>query len=105
MVGAWLVELDGLALVAVLRSRAELLAGITALDADVLLRDVVLPEGPVDAALLRTLRGASTRPLRVVLISSFPPDELGAIAEQTGADGWCSKAGGVDGLLSALQSA
>ncbi|WP_354701691.1 hypothetical protein [Paraconexibacter sp. AEG42_29] len=105
MVAAWLRALDGLELVAVLPDLAALRARVADLAPDVVLLDVVLPDGRVDRGLVDALRTAGGPDLRVVLVSNHLPDDLEQIAAEAGVDAWCSKIDGADGLLGALQQA
>lgn len=102
MVGSWLQAADDVDLVGSFSSRAELLQELAGLELDVLLLDVLLPEGELSAADVADVRALAGRPLRIVLVSSYPQPELSAIAEGVGADGCCTKGAARDGLLAAL---
>lgn len=63
---------------------------------DLILTDHVMPE-IAGADLVRILkRGLTTENLPVVLFSSKPADELARIAAEAGADGYVSKADGIE---------
>jgi two-component system, OmpR family, response regulator MprA len=72
-------------------------AGAAALDElgrvrpDALLLDLLLPDVPDPAALVRRLRERSPQ-TAIVLISNMPDSDLRAQAERLGADGWMLKA-------------
>ncbi len=58
---------------------------------DVLLLDLVLPDVPDPADLIRQLREQSPR-TAIVLISNLPPFRLEEEAQRLGCDGWMTKA-------------
>ena len=63
-----------------------------------ILTDIGMPEVR-GTDICRTLKGAyQTQDIPIVLFSSLAEDELGRLAEQVGADGYVSKAEGLDAL-------
>ncbi len=65
---------------------------------DLILTDIHMPEA-TGADICRTLKNEyKTQDIPIVLFSSLGDDELGALAEQVGADGFLSKAHGLDAL-------
>jgi len=67
------------------------LADLPGKRADVLLLDLVLPDVPEPADLVKSLREQSPG-TAIVLISNLPAFRLQAEAERLGADGWTTKA-------------
>jgi len=70
---------------------------------DVLLLDLVLPDVPEPAELVRQLREQSPD-TAIVLISNLPAFRLEAEAERLGADGWTTKAHKPEELRDAVRS-
>lgn len=68
---------------------------------DVLLLDLMLPEGQTSAELVRRVRELAPG-VRVILVSSLPGPLLEAEVERTGADGSCPKATTAAQLLAAI---
>jgi CheY-like chemotaxis protein len=65
---------------------------------DLILADIHMP-GIKGTDLCRTLKNEyGTRDIPIVLFSTLPDDELAKLAEQVGADGWISKANGLEAL-------
>ena len=65
---------------------------------DLILTDIHMPEA-TGADICRTLKNEyKTQDIPIVLFSSLDDVELGALAEQVGADGFLSKAHGLDAL-------
>ena len=65
---------------------------------DLILTDIHMPEA-TGADICRTLKNEyKTQDIPIVLFSSLNDDELGKLAEQVGADGFLSKAHGLDAL-------
>lgn len=63
-----------------------------------ILTDIHMPEA-TGADICRTLKNEyGTQDIPIVLFSSLPDDELSRLAEQVGADGFLSKANGLDAL-------
>jgi CheY-like chemotaxis protein len=64
----------------------------------VILTDIHMPEA-TGADICRTLKNEyGTQDIPIVLFSSLPDDELSRLAEQVGADGYLSKANGLDAM-------
>lgn len=65
---------------------------------DMILTDIHMPEAQ-GTDICRTLKNEyGTQDIPIVLFSSLPDDELARLAEQVGADGWLSKANGLEAL-------
>ncbi len=65
---------------------------------DLILTDIHMPEAK-GTDICRTLKNEyGTQDIPIVLFSSLADDELGKLAEQVGADGFLSKANGLDAL-------
>ncbi len=65
---------------------------------DLILTDIHMPEA-TGADICRTLKNEyKTQDIPIVLFSSLDDAELGTLAEQVGADGFLSKAHGLDAL-------
>ncbi|MFZ5470630.1 MAG: response regulator [Myxococcota bacterium] len=65
---------------------------------DLILTDIHMPEA-TGADICRTLKNEyGTQDIPIVLFSSLNDAELGKLAEQVGADGFLSKANGLDAL-------
>lgn len=65
---------------------------------DLILTDIHMPEA-TGADICRTLKNEyHTQDIPIVLFSSLNDDELAKLAEQVGADGYLSKAHGLDAL-------
>ena len=63
-----------------------------------ILTDIHMPDA-TGADICRTLKNEyGTQDIHIVLFSSLPDDELSRLAEQVGADGYLSKANGLDAL-------
>jgi len=72
--------------------------------ADVLLLDLVLPDVPEPAALVRQIRELCPA-TAIVLISNLPPMRLEQEAERLQADGWMPKAAKAEQLRAAVHAA
>jgi two-component system, OmpR family, alkaline phosphatase synthesis response regulator PhoP len=71
---------------------------VTEFRPDLILTDIHMPEAQ-GTDICRTLKSEyNTQDIPIVLFSSLPDDELAALAEQVGADGYLSKAHGLDAL-------
>lgn len=97
----WLAEATGVDLAGVAMTAGELLSKLPRARADVLLLDLMLPDGVVSADLVKQLRGVSAG-IRVVLASAMPDSILQAEAARVGADSACSKLASRDELLSVI---
>lgn len=65
---------------------------------DLILTDIHMPEAQ-GTDICRTLKNEfGTQDIPIVLFSSLPDEELQKLAEQVGADGWLSKANGLEAL-------
>jgi CheY-like chemotaxis protein len=65
---------------------------------DLILTDIHMPEAQ-GTDICRTLKNEfGTQDIPIVLFSSLPDEELATLAEQVGADGWLSKANGLEAL-------
>jgi len=65
---------------------------------DLILTDIHMPEAQ-GTDICRTLKNEyGTQDIPIVLFSSLPDEELAQLAEQVGADGWLSKANGLEAL-------
>ncbi len=85
LVASWLQTDDGMELVATTGSATELLEVLPTQRADVVLLDLMLPEGPTTPELVERVRALAPG-ARVVLVSSLPVDLLQAEVVRTGAD-------------------
>jgi DNA-binding NarL/FixJ family response regulator len=72
--------------------------------ADVLLLDLVLPDVPEPADLVRQIRAISPQ-TAIVLISNMPPFSLEQEAERLGTEGWMPKAHKPEQLREAVRQA
>lgn len=70
---------------------AEALAAVGECKPDILLLDLVLPDVPEPADLVRDLRARSPA-TAILLMSNMPVDRLRAEAERIGTEGWMPKA-------------
>ena len=65
---------------------------------DLILTDIHMPEAK-GTDICRTLKNEyGTQDIPIVLFSSLPDDELSKLAEQVGADGFLSKANGLEAM-------
>ena len=65
---------------------------------DLILTDIHMPEA-TGADICRTLKNEyNTQDIPIILFSSLDDEELGKLAEQVGADGFLSKANGLEAL-------
>ncbi len=71
---------------------------VTEFKPDLILTDIHMPEAQ-GTDICRTLKSEyNTQDIPIVLFSSLQDDELAALAEQVGADGYLSKAHGLEAL-------
>lgn len=82
----------------------EALKELASCRADVLLLDLVLPDVPEPADLVRQIRASSPR-TAIVLISNMPPFSLEQEAGRLGTDGWMPKAHKPEQLREAVRRA
>jgi len=83
---------------------AEALQELATCDADVLLLDLVLPDVPEPADLVRQIRERSPQ-TAIVLISNLPPFSLEQEAERLRTEGWMPKAHKPEQLRDAVRAA
>ena len=102
LVRMWLGEDEGMEAVGVVTTAAELFERLDEHAPDVVLLDLVLPDGAASPELVATLR--ERRPgLRVVLVSSLPEHRLEQEAARVGADARCPKAATPDELRASIR--
>lgn len=101
LVASWLSEEPGIELVAAVGSATELRAALPEHAPDMVLLDLMLPEGQTGPELVDHIR-ATVAGVRVVLVSSLPKDLLGDEVVRTGADGAVPKATTADQLRAAI---
>ena len=82
----------------------EALVELESCRADVLLLDLVLPDVPEPADLVRQIRSISPQ-TAIVLISNMPPFSLEQEAERLGTEGWMPKAHKPEQLREAVRRA
>ena len=88
---SWIKADERFAHVGTAHTGDELLELASGEEMDAVLLDLVLPDVPNPAALVRELR--ERRPgVKVLLVSSLSPDELERAAGAVSADAWCHKA-------------
>lgn len=85
LVAGWLQGDDGMELVATTGSSTELLEVLPSQAADVVLLDLMLPEGTTTPELVERVRTLAPG-ARIVLVSSLPADLLETEVVRTGAD-------------------
>lgn len=86
-----LEEEGDMAVVATSSGGAELLAALETCEADILLLDLLLPDVPEPADLVRQIR--KLRPaMGILLMSNLPPSQLEQEASRLQTDGWTPKA-------------
>ena len=101
---AWLREDGRFSVVGRAKNGAEGRAMVAEHRPDALVLDLLLPDEPDTAALVRDLR-ASHPPLRILLISSLHAEALAEAAKATGVDGHCGKAAQADEFAQSLHEA
>jgi DNA-binding NarL/FixJ family response regulator len=82
---------------------AEAVKALAGCDADVLLLDLVLPDVPEPADLVRDIR-ACTPATAILLMSNLPPAALEKESERLGTDGWMPKAHKPEQLRNAVRA-
>lgn len=97
----WCAMVDGVELAGTAGSAEELRRRMADAAPDVLLLDLMLPEGPASPELVGQLRELSPG-VRIVLLSSMPDDRLQAEAARVGADACASKFISMDALLAVV---
>ena len=101
LVSAWLDESPGVELAGLAMTAEELLSRLPAARADVVLLDIMLPDGVVSPELVDQVRGIASG-IRVLLASAMPEEVLRREAVRTGADDACSKLATRDELISRI---
>jgi DNA-binding NarL/FixJ family response regulator len=101
LIAAWCDAVDGVEVSGRAASGEELLSLLPGAAADVLLLDLMLPEGPSSPELVASVR-ASKPGIRVILMSSMPEDDLAVEAKRVQADAYSSKLTTVDKLLAVV---
>ena len=104
LVEVWLGDGRGIAPCGVVSSAPELLERVGDAAPDVLLLDLMLPDGPASTDLVAQVRERAPG-IRIVLVSNLPQEALEERARELGADGWCSKATTAEGLIEAVRAA
>lgn len=97
MLSGWAECVDGIELVGVAGSATEMLSRVAEARPDVILLDLMLPEGPSSPELVADLRALAPG-VRIVVLSSMPDDRLRSEAANIGADAHGSKMTSVDAL-------
>jgi len=82
---------------------AEAVRALATCNADVLLLDLVLPDVPEPADLVREIR-ACTPATAILLMSNLPPSALEKESERLGTDGWMPKAHKPEQLRNAVRA-
>ncbi len=82
---------------------AEAVHALAGCDADVLLLDLVLPDVPEPADLVRRIRACAPA-TAILLMSNLPPTALEKESERLGTDGWMSKAHKPEQLRNAVRA-
>jgi two-component system OmpR family response regulator len=90
LVRAWLKPEPGIEVVGTAKSGGEALTMVGELQPDVLLLDLLLPDVPDPAPLVRRLRAAAPD-MRIVLVSSMHVRELEHAGRNAGVDAVCGK--------------
>jgi DNA-binding NarL/FixJ family response regulator len=90
LAAAWLREAPDIELAGIATSVGELVAMMREVHPDAVVLDHMLPEGPSSPERVAHIRELAPG-VRVILVSSLPPADLAAQAENIGADAWCSK--------------
>ncbi|HWT93653.1 MAG TPA: response regulator transcription factor [Solirubrobacteraceae bacterium] len=101
LVASWLQDEPGIELVAAVGSATELRETLPHHAPDMVLLDLMLPEGQTGPELVDHIR-ATVPGVRVVLVSSLPKDLLGGEVVRTGADGAVPKATTSEQLRAAI---
>lgn len=103
LLSAWLSDMPGVELVGSAQTATELDELLPQARPDVLLLDVMLPEGPTTRERVDRIRDAVPG-VRIVLMSSLRPADLEVEADTVGADFAWSKAEGPDALEAAVHA-
>jgi DNA-binding NarL/FixJ family response regulator len=101
LVSSWLADAPDVELVGHTGNATELLDMLPGTTPDVVLLDLMLPEGQTGPELVAEVRNAVPG-ARVILVSSLPEPQLAFEVERTGADGYCPKATTADALRAAV---
>jgi DNA-binding NarL/FixJ family response regulator len=101
LVSAWLEESPGVELAGMATTADELLSKLPAARPQVVLLDIMLPDGLVSPELVERVRSICTG-VRVVLASAMPDPVLRGEAARTGADAACSKLASREELLALI---
>ena len=80
----------------------EVLEALTEVQADLLLLDLLLPDVPEPADLVRRIRELAPQ-MTILLMSNMPLSRLQLEAERLGTDGWTSKANKPEQLRNAVR--
>lgn len=102
IVARWLAPLPDVELVGAVDTGTALLEAVPRLQPDVILLDVVLPDGDSDAERVAQLR-ALLPGVWIVLVSSMSPAKLATLAREIGANTSCSKATDPQLLIAAIR--
>lgn len=102
IVARWISAADGVELIGAVDTAALLFEVAPSMAPDVILLDIVLPDGDSDARRVARLR-EMVPGVRIVVVSGTPPDALARTAQAMGADSSCSKATGPDELVAAIR--
>lgn len=98
LVASWIAAVPDLELVASVGNATELIDVLAGAAPDVVLLDLMLPEGPSSPELVQRVRELAPG-VRVILISSLPTPQLAGEAERTGVDALSPKWTTSDALL------
>lgn len=102
LVASWIAGAPDLELVATASDATELLEVLAAAAPDVVLLDLMLPEGPTSPELVQRVRELAPG-ARVILISSMPTAQLTSEAQRTGVDALSPKWTTADALLALVR--
>lgn len=98
LVAKWLDRAPGVEHAGTTTTATQLLEVLPESRPDVVLLDLMLPEGQASPELVRQVRDRSEG-VRVILVSSLPGPLLAAEVDRVGADGFCAKATTAEHLL------